>query len=47
MDKVLKEFQGGVAVGTQKTNRKDEVLLSVQDLKVWFELRRFGFGISG
>ena len=27
MDKVLKEFQGGVAVGTQKTNRKDEVLL--------------------
>ena len=24
-----------------------DVLLSVQNLKVWFELRRFGFGISG
>ena len=24
-----------------------DVLLSVQDLKVWFELRKFGFGISG
>ncbi|GAP07696.1 MAG TPA: oligopeptide ABC transporter ATP-binding protein [Anaerolinea thermolimosa] len=26
---------------------KDEVLLSVQDLQVWFELRRFGFGHAG
>ncbi len=26
---------------------KNNVLLSVQDLKVWFELRRLGFGISG
>src|SRR5512135_1075161 len=25
----------------------DNVLLSVQDLKVWFELRRFGFGVAG
>ena len=24
-----------------------EVLLSVQDLRVWFELRRFGFGVAG
>jgi peptide/nickel transport system ATP-binding protein len=24
-----------------------DVLLSVQDLRVWFELRRFGFGIAG
>ncbi len=24
-----------------------DVLLSVQDLKVWFELRKFGFGVSG
>jgi len=27
--------------------KKDDILLSVQDLKVWFELRRLGFGISG
>ena len=27
--------------------RRGNVLLSVQDLKVWFELRRLGFGISG
>jgi peptide/nickel transport system ATP-binding protein len=26
---------------------KNDVLLSVQDLKVWFELRRLGFGVSG
>ena len=26
---------------------KQEVLLSIQDLKVWFELRRFGFGHAG
>lgn len=26
---------------------KNEVLLSIQDLKVWFELRRFGFGHAG
>ena len=25
----------------------NDVLLSVKDLKVWFELRRFGFGIAG
>jgi ABC-type glutathione transport system ATPase component len=28
-------------------NSNNEILLSIQDLKVWFELRRFGFGISG
>jgi len=28
-------------------NRSDNSLLSVQDLKVWFELRRLGFGVSG
>jgi len=27
--------------------RSDNSLLSVQDLKVWFELRRLGFGVSG
>ncbi len=47
MDKALTESHEASVEGTQKTNRKDEVLLSVQDLKVWFELRRFGFGISG
>lgn len=26
---------------------KDDVLLSIQDLHVWFELRRFGFGHAG
>lgn len=26
---------------------KDDVLLSVRDLRVWFELRRFGFGHAG
>jgi len=26
---------------------RDNVLLSVQDLRVWFELRRFGFGHAG
>lgn len=26
---------------------RDDVLLSIQDLRVWFELRRFGFGHAG
>lgn len=30
-----------------KTQSADDVLLSVQDLRVWFELRRFGLGIAG
>jgi peptide/nickel transport system ATP-binding protein len=38
------QFEIEDAVSEEK---KDEVLLSVQDLKVWFELRRLGFGISG
>ena len=28
-------------------NKKGEVLLSIRDLRVWFELRRFGFGHAG
>ncbi|MBN2548740.1 MAG: ABC transporter ATP-binding protein [Anaerolineales bacterium] len=28
-------------------NTRDGILLSVQDLRVWFELRRFGFGHAG
>ncbi len=31
----------------EKNNQQNEVLLSVKDLKVWFELRRFGFGVAG
>src|SRR5258706_3030854 len=31
----------------EKTESKKEVLLSVEDLHVWFELRRFGFGRAG
>jgi len=34
------------AVETQKKNER-ATLLSVQDLRVWFELRRFGFGHAG
>ena len=29
------------------TEQNKEVLLSIQDLHVWFELRRFGFGHAG
>ncbi len=37
-----------VAQAPEKTQSpKDNVLLSVQDLRVWFELRRFGFGHAG
>ena len=35
-------------IGEVKTNSsKDNVLLSIDDLHVWFELRRFGFGHAG
>lgn len=33
--------------GPRVDDRNDDVLLSIQDLKIWFELRRLGFGISG
>src|SRR5690606_9557250 len=29
------------------TDKQRDVLLSIQDLHVWFELRRFGFGHAG
>ena len=32
---------------TQRSEMDDNVLLSVEDLHVWFELRRFGFGHAG
>ena len=31
----------------QAHKSKDEVLLSIQNLRVWFELRRWGFGHAG
>lgn len=31
----------------QTAAQKDGALLSIQDLHVWYELRRFGFGIAG
>ncbi len=31
----------------QAAAKKDGALLSIQDLYVWYELRRFGFGIAG
>jgi peptide/nickel transport system ATP-binding protein len=34
-------------VKIQAHKGKDEVLLSIQNLRVWFELRRFGFGHAG
>jgi len=37
---------GGTAVTAAERSQED-VLLSVQDLRVWFELRRFGFGHAG
>ncbi len=34
-------------VSLNSLSREGEVLLSVRNLRVWFELRRFGFGIVG
>ena len=37
-----------VKINEVKTNNnKDNILLSIDDLHVWFELRRFGFGHAG
>ena len=34
-------------VNPENQERPSEIVLDVQDLKVWFELRRFGFGHAG
>ncbi len=34
-------------IDEMKINSKNETLLSIDDLHVWFELRRFGFGHAG
>jgi len=36
-----------VAVEEKKSGDARDVLLSIQGLRVWFELRRFGFGVAG
>jgi peptide/nickel transport system ATP-binding protein len=34
-------------LGVKKGTQSEEILLSIENLKVWFELRRFGFGHAG
>jgi peptide/nickel transport system ATP-binding protein len=36
-----------VAVNAERLVDERKVLLSIQNLRVWFELRRFGFGVAG
>jgi peptide/nickel transport system ATP-binding protein len=47
IDNTMTEAHEAQIEGIANGHGKDDVLLSVQDLKVWFELRKFGFGISG
>ena len=35
-----------IATAKQKAHER-KVILSIEDLHVWFELRRFGFGHAG
>ena len=44
---LLEQALGITDMAENSDNLNNEILLSIQDLKVWFELRRFGFGISG
>jgi peptide/nickel transport system ATP-binding protein len=41
------DIQPEVIEEKKASSKRDEVLLSVVDLHVWFELRRFGFGHAG
>jgi peptide/nickel transport system ATP-binding protein len=34
-------------LGVKKASQSEEILLSIENLRVWFELRRFGFGHAG
>ncbi len=36
-----------VATVTESREKRNRVLLSIQDLRIWFELRRWGFGHAG
>ncbi len=47
MDQTNQSIMDAQVVGKTDEIDPTEVLLSVQDLKVWFELRRFGFGTVG
>ena len=42
-----KAMSTDVEAKVQRRERQDGALLSVQNLRVWFELRRWGFGIAG
>lgn len=43
---MMTEIQEAKKMST-KIKEKHEVLLSIRDLHVWYELRRFGFGLAG
>ena len=47
IDKTLTESHQAQVDEVEIKPPSKDVLLSVQDLKIWFELRKFGFGISG
>jgi peptide/nickel transport system ATP-binding protein len=45
MDVSLKQTTDTLSV--KKATQSEEILLSIENLRVWFELRRFGFGHTG
>ena len=47
IDNTRTESHEAQAEGAEIRPPSKDVLLSVQNLKIWFELRKFGFGISG
>ncbi len=44
---VIETQQATEVLSLKKSSRTDEVLLSIEGLRVWFELRRWGFGHAG
>jgi len=40
-------FEADVAVTVETGDRRNETLLAIENLRVWFELRRWGFGRAG
>ncbi len=47
MDNTLEKPHDGQLEDEAKDTKKSGVLLSVQNLKIYFELRKFGFGVAG
>lgn len=47
VDNHLEKTAGTLPEANVDQHSNDDVLLSIQDLSVWFELRRFGFGHAG